>query len=170
MQTASVKLYSLRFDDLATYLAAAAFAAGNILFPWLCHAVPGLGARLLPIYFFTLVGACKYGWRVGLLTAVLSTVFSSALSGMPAAAAMPGVLFKSVAAACAAGWAASRLGRVSLWMLGAVVLFYQSAGLLFEWAVTGDMSLAWGHAVVGLPGMLLQIFGIWAVIRFLLRK
>ena len=72
MQTTSVKLYSPHYDSAKTYLVAAAFVFGNILLPQLCHAVPQGGMRLLPIYFFTLVGAYKYGWRAGLLTAVLS--------------------------------------------------------------------------------------------------
>ncbi len=170
MQTTSVKLYSLRYDSAAAYLAVAAFVAGNVILPWLCHAVPMGGERLLPIYFFTLVGACKYGWRVGLVTALLSPVVSSMLTGMPSGAMMPVVLAESVLTAGAAGCAAARLGKVSVPVLAAVVLFSQSLGMLFEWALTGDMSVAWSHTAVGLPGMLLQIFGGWAVIRFLLRK
>lgn len=79
----SVKLYSLRYDELRTYLFAAAFAVGEYRFPALCHAVPQGGVRFLPIYFFTLVGAYKYGWRVGMLVAVLSPLVNSALFGMP---------------------------------------------------------------------------------------
>ena len=70
METTAVKLYSLDYRDAKTYLAAALFVAGNIVLPQICHLVPQGGLRWLPIYFFTLVGAYKYGWRVGLLTAV----------------------------------------------------------------------------------------------------
>ena len=92
METTAVKLYSLDYRDAKTYLAAALFVAGNIVLPQICHAVPQGGLRWLPIYFFTLVGAYKYGWRVGLLTAVLSPLVNSALFGMPAAAALPAIL------------------------------------------------------------------------------
>ena len=83
METTAVKLYSTGYREAKTYLAAALFVAGNIVLPQICHLVPQGGLRWLPIYFFTLVGAYKYGWRVGLLTAVLSPAVNSALFGMP---------------------------------------------------------------------------------------
>ena len=81
METTAVKLYSTGYREAKTYLAAALFVAGNIVLPQICHLVPQGGLRWLPIYFFTLVGAYKYGWRVGLLTAVLSPAVNSALFG-----------------------------------------------------------------------------------------
>ena len=72
MQTTSVKLYAWRYDEAKTYLAAALFVLGNLALPQLFHLVPRGGIVWLPIYFFTLVGAYKYGWRVGLLTALAS--------------------------------------------------------------------------------------------------
>lgn len=88
-ESVPVRLHSLTYGETKTYLFAALFIAGNILLPQLCHLAPLGGVRWLPIYFFTLVGACKYGWRVGLLTALLSPLINSALFGMPAAAALP---------------------------------------------------------------------------------
>ena len=95
MQTTSVKLYSLEYSEAKTYLAAALFLAGNIVLPQLFHTIRLGGPTWLPIYFFTLVGAYKYGWRVGLLTAVLSPLVNSALFGMPAAAALPATCWSS---------------------------------------------------------------------------
>ena len=108
METTAVKLYSTGYREAKTYLAAALFVAGNIVLPQICHLVPQGGLRWLPIYFFTLVGAYKYGWRVGLLTAVLSPAVNSALFGMPAAAMLPVILLKSVLLAVAASLAARR--------------------------------------------------------------
>ena len=68
----SAKLYSLSFSNVKTYLFAFLFVAGNIALPQLCHLVPMGGQTLLPIYFFTLIAAYKFGFRVGLLTALLS--------------------------------------------------------------------------------------------------
>ena len=113
METTAVKLYSLDYRDAKTYLAAALFVAGNIVLPQICHLVPQGGLRWLPIYFFTLVGAYKYGWRVGLLTAVLSPAVNSALFGMPAAAMLPVILLKSVLLAVAASLAAWRASSSS---------------------------------------------------------
>jgi hypothetical protein len=67
---ANVKLYSLSYKETKTYLFAALFIAGNIVLPQFCHLFPQGGLIFLPIYFFTLVGAYKYGMSVGLLTAI----------------------------------------------------------------------------------------------------
>ena len=91
----SAKLYSLSFSNVKTYLFAFLFVAGNIALPQLCHLVPMGGPTLLPIYFFTLIAAYKFGFRVGLLTALLSPVINHLLFGMPAAAALPVLLIKS---------------------------------------------------------------------------
>ena len=57
----TVKLYSLNYSNVKTYLAASLFIVGNILFPRLFHLIPLGGLTWLPIYFFTLIGAYKYG-------------------------------------------------------------------------------------------------------------
>ena len=85
----TVKLYSLPYSNSRTYWAALAFTAGNILFPQLFHLIPQGGVIWLPIYFFTLIGAYKYGWRVGLLTAIASPLINSWLFGMPPAQNRP---------------------------------------------------------------------------------
>lgn len=170
MQTTSIKLYSLGYNEAKTYLVAALFVLGNIALPQLCHLVPRGGMIWLPIYFFTLVGAYKYGWKAGLLTALLSPLVNSALFGMPAAAALPVILVKSVLLALAAGYAAARFRKASLWMLAAVVLGYQLAGSLFEWGYTGSLAAAVQDLSIGLPGMLLQLVGGWFVINRLIRK
>lgn len=89
---------------------------------------------------------------------------------MPAAAALPAIVLKSVLLAGAAGYAAARFRRASLALLAAVVLFYQAAGTLCEWALAGSFHTAVQDFRIGLPGMLLQIFGGWAFINFIIRK
>lgn len=170
METTSLKLYSLDYGQIKTYQVAGLFLAGNIVLPQLAHLLPQGGITWLPIYFFTLVGAYKYGWKAGLLTALLSPLVNSALFGMPAAAALPVILVKSVLLALAAGYAAARFRKASLWMLAAVVLGYQLAGSLFEWGYTGSLAAAVQDLSIGLPGMLLQFFGGWFVINRLIRK
>ena len=95
MQATTVKLHSLGYDQAKTYWIAALFVAGNVLLPQWCHLVPQGGVRWLPIYFFTLIAAYKYGWRAGMLTAVASPLINSALFGMPVADTLPPILFKS---------------------------------------------------------------------------
>ncbi len=90
----SAKLYSLPFGNVKTYLFALLFVAGNIALPQLCHLVPAGGPTLLPIYFFTLIAAYKYGFKVGLLTAIRSPVINHLLFAMPAAAGVAGHTYK----------------------------------------------------------------------------
>lgn len=170
MQTSTVKLYSLEYTEVKTYGMAILFIVGNIVLPQLFHLVPQGGVRWLPIYFFTLIGAYKYGWRAGLLTAVASPVVNALLFGMPQMAALPAILLKSVLLAGAAGITASHFRRASLWLLMGVVLSYQVVGTLGEWAMVGDLFLALQDFRIGIPGMLLQVVGGWFFINFLIRK
>ena len=170
MQTESVKLYSLRYGEAKTYITAALFVLGNMMLPQLCHMIPNGGRMLLPIYFFTLVAAYKYGWRAGLLTAVASPVVNSLLFGMPPAAALPAILLKSVLLAVIAGVVAAHFRKASLWMLALAVLGYQVAGTLGEWAIVGNLYAAAQDFRMGIPGMLLQIVGGWFVINRVIRK
>lgn len=165
MQTTTVKLYQWGYDEARTYLAALAFILGNIVLPQLFHLVPQGGVTWLPIYFFTLVGSYKYGWRVGLLTAVFSPLVNSILFGMPHAAALPAILLKSVLLAIICGLVASRFRKVSIKLLVLVVLSYQIVGTLGEWAMKGDFLLAIQDFRIGIPGMLLQVFGGWVLIK-----
>lgn len=161
----NVKLYSLSYRELRTYLVAGLFIIGNVLLPQLFHLVPKGGMMWLPIYFFTLVAAYKYGWRAGLMTAVLSPVVNSLLFGMPMAAALPAILLKSVLLALAAACVAHRFGRVTIPLLVLTVLAYQSLGTLGEWAMVGDLTLAMQDFRIGIPGMLLQVIGGYGVLQ-----
>ncbi|HIY68619.1 MAG TPA: ECF transporter S component [Candidatus Alistipes intestinigallinarum] len=167
MHTQSVKLYSPGFGEARTYLAAGAFILGNLIFPRLCHAFEGGGPTWLPIYFFTLVGAYKYGWRTGLLTALLSPLINAGLFGMPAVHSLPAILLKSVLLAGIAGFVAARTRRANLLTLAVVVLGYQSLGTLGEWILKGDLFLAAQDFRIGIPGMILQIVGGWLAIRYI---
>lgn len=170
MNTTTVNLYALQYREAKTYLAATLFILGNIALPQLCHLIPQGGMTWLPIYFFTLIGAYKYGWRVGLLTALVSPLLNSWLFGMPAVAALPVILLKSCLLAGAAGFSASRFKKASLWMLALVVLGYQCAGTLGEWAMLGDFYAAAQDFRIGVPGMMLQVLGGWLFINHLIRK
>lgn len=167
MQTNTVSLPVLGYRQAKTYLVAALFIAGNLILPQLCHLIPQGGLRWLPIYFFTLIGAYKYGWKAGLLIALASPMVNNLLFGMPATSALPAILLKSVLLACTAGFAAWRFNHTSLWLIAAVVLFYQVVGTLGEWALKGDLFLALQDFRIGFPGMLLQIFGGWFCISVL---
>lgn len=170
MNTTTVKLHSLGYLQAKTYTTAALFVLGNIALPQLCHLIPQGGATLLPIYFFTLLGAYKYGWRVGLLTAIVSPLANSALFGMPAAAAVPAIMAKSILLAVIAGMIASRTKKVSVLLLAAAVLSSQVLGTAVEWLGSGSLFEAMQDFRIGIPGMLLQVFGCWAILKYALKK
>lgn len=170
METSTVKLYSFEYRNAKTYLAASLFILGNILFPQLFHLIPQGGIAWLPIYFFTLIGSYKYGWKVGLLTAVLSPIINTLLFGMPMPVVLPAILLKSVLLAIAAGWAAQRYGGISIPVLAGVVLAYQLIGTIGEWMYVGNFYNAVQDFRIGIPGMCLQVFGGYLFIKYLIRK
>lgn len=169
META-IKLYSLEYKQAKTYFATALFTLGNIIVPQLCHTVNMGGQTWLPIYLFTLIGAYKYGWCVGLLTAIVSPLLNSALFGMPAWYLLPVILLKSVLLAFIAGLAASRLKKASITLFGGVVFAYQTLGTLGEWILKDNLWLAIQDFRIGIPGMLLQVLGSWLFINHIIRK
>ena len=165
----TTRLYALTLRDTRTYLFSFLFIAGNILLPQLCHLVPQGGPTLLPIYFFTLIGAYKFGLRVGLLTALLSPLLNSVLFGMPALSVLPVLIVKSGLLALAASVVARRSQQITILGLFSVVFFYQLVGTAFEWAWCGDFTLAVQDFRIGIPGLLLQWFGGYLLLKALNR-
>ena len=91
----TTRLYALSLKETRAWTFAALFIIGNIVVPQLCYAmIPHGGLIFLPIYFFTLIGAYKYGIKVGLLTAVMSPIVNSVFFDMPALAVLPAILIK----------------------------------------------------------------------------
>ena len=165
--TSSTAVYSLSYRESKTYVAAALFVIGNILLPQLCHLMPQGGLIWLPISFFTVVAAYKYGLTAGLLTAIVSPIVNSSLFGMPAASMLPIILTKSVLLALAAAFIASKVHRVALWAVALAVLAYQGIGMMAEWGMTGSLTAALQDIRLGWPGMLVQIFGGFAIIKLI---
>jgi hypothetical protein len=165
----TVKLYSLGWREMRTYLFAFLFIAGNIVLPQLCHMIPQGGLILLPIYFFTLIAAYKYGFTVGLLTAVLSPLVNNLLFGMPASGMLPIILVKSTLLALAAAYIAKKTQKVSLLTVTLAVVAYQAVGMLVEWAMTGSLQAALQDIWLGYPGIFLQIVGGWLILRYVLK-
>lgn len=167
--TKNIALHQLGFSELKTYLLAAAFVVGNIALPQLCHLIPQGGLIFLPIYFFTLVAAYKYGLGVGLLTAVLSPLVNHLLFGMPPSAMLPIILIKSTLLAIAAAYIAKKTQTVSLLTVTMAVVAYQAVGMLIEWGMTGSLQAALQDVWLGYPGIFLQIVGGWLLLRYVLK-
>lgn len=163
--TSTAKLYSYDYRTAKTYIFASAFIAGNLLLPQLAHLVPNGGLMFLPIYFFTLIASYKYGIKVGLLTAVLSPLINSMLFGMPMMDLIPIIIAKSSLLAFSAGFVAKKTGTITLINLVLVVLAYQVVGTAIEWIALGSLNAALQDFRIGFPGMLLQIFGGYLVLK-----
>ena len=169
MQPTTLKLYNLSYSDSKTYLFATLFVIGNILLPQLAHLVPQGGFIFLPSYFFTLIAAYKFGWKAGLLTAIFSPLVNHVLFGMPPLAVLPAILIKSVFLSFSAAMAAKYFKTISLPILLLVVLSYQVFGTLLEWSIVGDFFVAIQDFRIGIPGMLIQIFGGYLIINKLMK-
>ena len=160
-----IRIYNYGLNELKTYLFVFLFVAGNIILPQLCHLIPDGGKMFLPIYFFTLMASYKYGVKVGLMTAVLSPVVNSLFFGMPALALLPAILTKSVVLALAASFVANKTHKISIVNLLIVVLTYQFVGTLAEWAMTSSFYVARQDFRLGIPGMVLQLFGTYFLLK-----
>lgn len=155
----TVKLYSLKVVEFKSYAFAALFIVGNLLLPQLSHLLPLGGKALLPIYFFTLIAAYKYGFFTGLLTAIVSPLLNHFLFGMPAAEMLAIILVKSTLLALAASYLAYRTQQIKLQNILLVILFYQGIGMMAEFAMKGSFMLALQDIRIGYPGMLIQLIG-----------
>ncbi len=150
---------------LRTYLFVVLFVLGNLLLPQLTHLIPKGGLIFLPIYFFTLIAAYKFGLNVGLFTALFSPLANSLLFGMPPMAVVPIILIKSGLLAVIASFIAGRYKKISILHLLIVVLAYQLIGSLAEWTITQSTDSALQDFTRGIPGMLIQLFGGFIILK-----
>jgi len=166
MQTTTI-VAQLGIDKLKTYLFSIIFIAGNIVFPQLCHLIPNGGLTLLPIYFFTLVAAYKFGVNVGILTALGSPLLNHVLFGMPAAGMLALIMTKGLLLALVASAVARRMGRVTMPAIVFVVVANVVLGALAETMLNGGFLSAWNAVKISVPGLLCQIFGGYVLLKSL---
>lgn len=159
-----IRIYNYRLSEIKTYLLAILFVIGNIALPQLCHLIPNGGKILLPIYFFTFVASYKYGFKVGVMTAILSPIINSLLFGMPVLNLLPAILTKSIVLALAASFVANKTQKISLLNLLMIVLIYQVVGTLVEWAMTSSFYIAIQDFRLGIAGMIIQILGVYFIL------
>lgn len=158
---------NLSVKELRTWLFTSLFILGNLVLPQLSHFVPSGGLIFLPIYFFTLIAAYKFGLKVGLLTAVFSPLVNSLLFGMPIVAMLPIILTKSILLAVLAAAVARRSKALSLLHLALVVLGYQMIGGLVEGVLAQNMLAGLQDFKIGFPGLMIQVLGGWMVLKAL---
>lgn len=154
-------VYTLKLTQTDAYLKSALFVAANLLLPYLFHLIPGGGIMFLPIYFFTLVAAQRYGYQVALLTAVMTPILGNLIGGAPAAAMIPDMLFKGGSLAMFGYFMAQKVENKFLASLTAVLASWAFVGLV-ELPFTGA-AYAFQDFVTGLPGMAMMVLGSWGI-------
>ncbi len=162
----NVKLYTLNFDEVKTYIWAAAFVACNMVLPQLFHLIPQDGIIFAPLSLVILAGAYKLGWKVGLLAAVASPIINHYAFGMPAWGVLQVMMLKLVVLALVAGFAAKKFRSASLLMIIGVVLASEAFGGLGELLLTGGISATVQDFTLGWPGLLLQILGTYMIVKY----
>ena len=163
---ANVRLYALNYDEAKTYLWATVFVACNLVLPQLFHLIPQGGVIFSPLSLVILAGAYKFGWKTGLLAALASPLVNHAITGMPAWEVMPVMTLKLAVLALVAGFAAQRFKTVSLPLLIGVVLVSLAIGCLGEFILTGGIAATIADFTIGWPGLLLQVFGAWLILKY----
>ena len=164
---ATVRLYTLNYDEAKTYLWASIFVVCNLVLPQVFHLIPQGGIIFAPLSLVILVGAYKFGWKTGLLAALASPLVNHLITGQPATAVMPVMTLKLVALALIAGFTAQYFKRVTLPLLIGVVLVALVIGGLGELSLTGGIAATIQDFTIGWPGLLLQVFGSWLILKFI---
>ncbi len=162
----TVRLYTLNYDEVKTYLWATIFVACNLVLPQLFHLIPQGGVIFSPLSLVILAGAYKFGWKTGLLAAVLSPLVNHLITGLPAWDVLQVMTLKLVILAMVAGLAAQHFKTVSLPLLIGVILVSKAIGCLGEFALTGGIEATIADFTIGWPGLLLQVIGAWLILKF----
>lgn len=163
---ANVRLYALNYDEAKTYLWATVFVACNLILPQVFHLIPQGGVIFSPLSLVILAGAYKFGWKTGLLAALASPLVNHLITGMPAWEVMPVMTMKLAVLALVAGLAAQRFKTVSLPLLIGVILVSMAIGCLGEFILTGGIAATMADFTIGWPGLLLQVFGAWLILKY----
>ena len=163
---ANVRLYAFDYSEAKTYLWAAIFVACNLVLPQVFHLIPQGGIIFSPLSLVILAGAYKFGWKTGLLAAALSPLVNHLLTTMPAWPVLPVMTLKLVVLALVSGLAARLFKTVSLPILAVVVLLSEAIGCLGELVVTGSIAATIADFTIGWPGLLLQVFGAWLILKY----
>lgn len=137
-----------------------------VVLPIAFHAIPNAGQIMLPMHIPVLLCGLVCGWQPGLLCGILGPILSSAITGMPMAAILPGMVVELAVYGCVSGMMMQfvRTGRLYLdlyislpvAMLAGRVCSGIAKALIFA---PGTSFAAWATAsfVTALPGIAIQL-------------
>lgn len=160
----NIRLYAFNYDEAKTYLWATVFVACNLVLPQVFHLIPQGGVIFSPLSLVILAGAYKFGWKTGLLAALLSPFVNHLLTGMPAMAVLPVMTLKLAILALVAGFTAQHFKTVSLPLIIGVVIVNKAIGCFGELLLTGGIDATIADFTIGWPGLLLQVIGAWLIL------
>lgn len=156
---------ALSLRSAQAWIWAAAFVAGNLIMPHICHLVPLGGKMFLPIMLFTMVAAVRFGMGCALVTALASPLAGYALFGAPSGDILTAVIVKSVVIALAFGLWRQYKGFAALSLAGLVVAC-QLICLPIEGALLFGFATSWNDLLLSVPGMVLQWIVAMAVVKY----
>ena len=137
-----------------------------VVLPIAFHAIPNAGSIMLPMHIPVLLCGLVCGWQPGLLCGILGPILSSAITGMPMAAILPGMVVELAVYGCVSGLMMQfvHTGRLYLdlyislpvAMLVGRVCSGIAKALIFA---PGTSFAAWATAsfVTALPGIVIQL-------------
>lgn len=149
-----------------------------VVLPIAFHVIPNAGSVFLPMHIPVLLCGLVCGWQYGLLCGVMGPLVSSILTGMPPAAVLPSMIVECGVYGCTAGLMMEyiRTGRTSadlyISLPTAMLVGRLLSGISKALIFAPDTSLkAWATAsfVTGLPGILVQLIFIPAIVAALMR-
>jgi len=158
-QTKLMPPLTLNFNQLKFYIVILIFVTLSVLTPAFLHTFSIGGRIVLPLYFFVLIAGYQFGWKAGVLTALLSPILSNLISGMPTEFILILVILKSIILGFSAGIIAKTLKQISFKGIFLSILIYQILGLIIEFLLSGQINLFISDITVGYPGLLIQLFG-----------
>lgn len=150
-----------------------------VVLPIAFHVIPNAGTVFLPMHIPVLLCGLVCGWQYGLMCGVLGPLVSSVLTGMPPAAILPSMMVECGVYGCTAGLMMEyiRTGRtcadlylsLPTAMLVGRLLGGISKVLIFA-PGTGLKAWAVASFITGLPGILVQLIFIPAIVAALMRS
>ena len=144
---------------------AALLVVCNMVLPQVFHLIPQGGVIFAPLSLVILAGACKLGWRVGVLVAVASPLVNHFVFGLPQWGVLQVMMVKLVVLAFLGGWAVQRYQRTSIPLLAGIVLASQLIGGMAELLLTGGIAATVADFTIGWPGLLLQVLGCYGIMK-----
>lgn len=145
-----------------------------VVLPLAFHAVPNAGSIYLPMHIPVLLCGLICGWSFGLACGIVGPLLSSLLTGMPPAAVLPAMVIELAVYGMVAGLGMALvrtkklsadlyISLIAAMLTGRIVAGVAKA-LIFAAGSTTMAAWATSYFVTGLPGIVIQLILIPAIV------